>query len=505
MKLSSSFLLATTTAQKYKDLRVSVRNGSDESNRVLGNDDGRTALACTIPEATGNVDGYYCNSKFCTLMCKPGSIPDGRARNKCINGAWKDDFPNCITCENSVDDEPSAEDSNLGFLCSVDDPTDDRRCAMTCSNGGDLLPTAISNTVDLICNCHKKKGCEWREDGSKKAADLSSYSCSIPPTSHPTDPEVPDGCPADKPSECTSITSTNISFQNSWTCRNCFRIRASYSLADLNWSDLDFLVMRFDVRVAWISWGHPIDTVESLDNEDGFKYKINFKKNANFMSGELTHYSSLSDISNGACGLHMSASTKATTHFLALDADTDYNGSRNCGRCVKLKCECSQSEFTGACATGSDVIAMVVDMCPDAQCLQGHLDLSPGTWNDVTGSEDPSKYDGSWEFVECPSEFLSDSVAVSQLYLKTGSGQYWSAAQPTNTRFGINFMSVNGIEIPLHNSVGDNFYFNIGPRTDAEFPLTLLARNTEGEVATLVISSPGDIVAESYLNFDSLL
>lgn len=116
-----------------------------------------------------------------------------------------------------------------------------------------------------------------------------------------------------------------------------------------------------------------------------------------------------------------------------------------------------------------------------------------------------SKYDGSWEFVECPSEFLSDSVAVSQLYLKTGSGQYWSAAQPTNTRFGVNFMSVNGIEIPLHNSVGDNFYFNIGPRTDAEFPLTLLARNTEGEVATLVISSPGDIVAESYLNFDSLL
>ena len=66
-------------------------------------------------------------------------------------------------------------------------------------------------------------------------------------------------------------------------------------------------------------------------------------------------------------------------------------------------------------------------------------------------------------------------------------------------------MSVNGNEVPIHNGVGDNFYFNIGPRTDAEFPLTILARNTEGEEATLVISSPGDIVGESYLNFDSLL
>ena len=66
-------------------------------------------------------------------------------------------------------------------------------------------------------------------------------------------------------------------------------------------------------------------------------------------------------------------------------------------------------------------------------------------------------------------------------------------------------MTVNGVEIPIHNNVGDNFYFNIGPRTDAEFPLTLLARNTEGDEATLVISSAGDIIAESYLNFDSLL
>ena len=116
-----------------------------------------------------------------------------------------------------------------------------------------------------------------------------------------------------------------------------------------------------------------------------------------------------------------------------------------------------------------------------------------------------SKYDGSWEFVECPSEFLLDGVSVSQLYMKAGSSQWWSAVQPTNTRFGISFMSVNGVEVPIHTGVGDNFYFDIGMRTNAEFPLTILARNTEGDEATLVISSAGEIFGDNLLDFDALL
>ncbi|CAG5105612.1 Oidioi.mRNA.OKI2018_I69.chr1.g2287.t1.cds [Oikopleura dioica] len=532
MKLASSFLIAAATSQepgKYKDLRATVRNSNVESNRSSGSHP--RGLTCTIPEVSGNVDRYYCNSKRCTLMCKPGSIPDGRARNKCVDGAWEKTFPNCITCEGSVDAEPAVADNNLGFLCSVDDPTDDRRCAMTCSNGGDLFPTTATNNVDLVCNCHKKKGCEWREDGSKKAADLSSYSCSIPPTTTPnpgTDTDTT-GCPAEKAPECTDLTTGNISFQNSWTCRNCFRIRASYSLDGLDWSDRDFLYFEFDVRVSWLSWGHPVENVESLD--DGVRWKVTFKENANFVSGmmfdanlktfddavnvnanwvlraikscpctntdygsvgEFTHYDSLSDYTNGACGLHNSGSIKAATHFVALDYDTDYSASANCGRCVKLKCECTQSVFTGACSAGSEVIAMVVDTCPDATCKQNHLDLSPSTWNEVTGDESPSLYDGSWEFVECPSEFLSSPV--SQLYIKEGSSQWWNAFQPTNTRFGVNFMSINGRELSLSNGVGDNFYFDG-------------ARNTEGDEATLVISTASDIDNNvgSFLDFDALL
>lgn len=64
-------------------------------------------------------------------------------------------------------------------------------------------------------------------------------------------------------------------------------------------------------------------------------------------------------------------------------------------------------------------------------------------------------------------------------------------------------MSVNGAEIPLHADVGDNFYFN--PGTLTAFPVTVVARNTEGDEASLVISSAGDIFGDNYLDFDALL
>ena len=113
-----------------------------------------------------------------------------------------------------------------------------------------------------------------------------------------------------------------------------------------------------------------------------------------------------------------------------------------------------------------------------------------------------SIYDGSWEFVECPSEFLHSSV--SQLYIKAGSSIWWNAFQPTNTRFGIDFVSINGMELSLSNGVGDNYYFD-GGALSGEFPLTILARNTEGDEATLVIETADKIVGDSYLDFDALL
>ena len=83
--------------------------------------------------------------------------------------------------------------------------------------------------------------------------------------------------------------------------------------------------------------------------------------------GSFTHYDLRdNDIENGACGLMWSGSNLGTTMFVALDQDTDYDSSRNCGRCIKMKCECTQSQFPGACAAGQETIAIVADNCPDA-------------------------------------------------------------------------------------------------------------------------------------------
>ena len=83
--------------------------------------------------------------------------------------------------------------------------------------------------------------------------------------------------------------------------------------------------------------------------------------------GSFTHYDLRdNDIENGACGLMWSGANLGTTMFVALDQETDYDSSRNCGRCIKMKCECTQSQFPGACANGQETIAIVADNCPDA-------------------------------------------------------------------------------------------------------------------------------------------
>ena len=82
------------------------------------------------------------------------------------------------------------------------------------------------------------------------------------------------------------------------------------------------------------------------------------------------------------------------------------------------------------CQKGQDVIAMVTDSCPS--CSQsGDIDLSYAAWDDVTGNDAHSRFDGSWEFVPCPDHFLSGNTKLS---LKSGSSMWWLAVQVVNFR-----------------------------------------------------------------------
>ena len=166
--------------------------------------------------------------------------------------------------------------------------------------------------------------------------------------------------------------------------------------------------------------------------------------------GHLTVYAASPSGNN--CDLNWSnleaSGLKGWTHFAALpknpgtDADR-YEAGANCGRCVKVKCSCHQELFPGACAAGEEVIVMVTDSCPSCPYV-GDLDLSNAAWDDVSGNEGPSKYDGTWEFIECPSDFKTGPM---KLRMKGGSSKYWHAFQPENHKNKVTSMSINGVEM----------------------------------------------------------
>jgi expansin (peptidoglycan-binding protein) len=65
-----------------------------------------------------------------------------------------------------------------------------------------------------------------------------------------------------------------------------------------------------------------------------------------------------------------------------------YDGAAACGACL---------EVTGPAAA---ITLEVTDLCPE--CAPGHLDLSPGAWDAVTGSAAPGVAEISWRLVACP-------------------------------------------------------------------------------------------------------
>ena len=55
--------------------------------------------------------------------------------------------------------------------------------------------------------------------------------------------------------------------------------------------------------------------------------------------------------------------------------------------------------------SGKETILMITDSCPSCH-LPGDLDLSLAAWNTFSGNEGPSRYEGTWEFIECPKNFV---------------------------------------------------------------------------------------------------
>jgi len=214
--------------------------------------------------------------------------------------------------------------------------------------------------------------------------------------------------------------------------------------------------------------------------------------------GHLTVYAASPSGNN--CDLNWSnleaSGLDGWTHFAALpknpgtDADR-YEAGANCGRCVKVKCSCHQELFPGACKEGKEVIVMVTDSCPSCPYV-GDLDLSNAAWDDVSGNEGPSKYDGTWEFIECPSNFKSGPM---KLRMKGGSSKYWHAFQPENHKNKVTSMSINGVEM-IFGDIDGFWWKGAGIM---EFPAKVTMNNENGECASITLNGEDEVFGDNEL------
>lgn len=110
------------------------------------------------------------------------------------------------------------------------------------------------------------------------------------------------------------------------------------------------------------------------------------------------------------------------TLFAAMNT-ANYRNAAACGACVEMNYQ------------GRSVTVTVVDECPigsNPTCTAGHIDLSRGAWNQLTGNAPGTQIFGvDWSFVPCPT---TENVTFQ---LKEPDNQYWNEFLVRNHRYPI--------------------------------------------------------------------
>jgi len=112
----------------------------------------------------------------------------------------------------------------------------------------------------------------------KKVANRAGKCEQVPKPTEPvvtdppaTDPPASSLCAPDRWADCSSLSNTEIFFENEWTCRNCFRIRAYYGTNGsfkFNPANGDFVKIKFTEKVFFTeTWSHPISSVGEIGDD----------------------------------------------------------------------------------------------------------------------------------------------------------------------------------------------------------------------------------------------
>ena len=173
--------------------------------------------------------------------------------------------------------------------------------------------------------------------------------------------------------------------------------------------------------------------------------------------GDITVYAEKPNGGNCDFNWEFINTIPASSLFAAIPKSTDYGKGAHCGRCVKIKCSCEQKQFDFACRPdGKETIAMITDSCPP--CHRGDIDLSYGAWDSISGKQAPSRYDGTWDFVECPDWMVKGN---SRFRFKPDSHRWWYAIQVRDAaiRYSLyslcdshckNMQQTNGCQYPCY-------------------------------------------------------
>ena len=188
----------------------------------------------------------------------------------------------------------------------------------------------LFKTIEVKCICSGGK-CFWGT-GKKTALDTESLTCKgrkcdkkvieifegnkIKTTEKPITTKPPKGEPTTstttrtvatthpkKPKHCVELGPESVRVMNTWVCRNCFRMNASYKFRKVGlnkWDSRDFLIVEFSSPVEWTEFSHPILNAKKVnfipektetkllfqvDDFDDTRWRVNFKRDANYKSG----------------------------------------------------------------------------------------------------------------------------------------------------------------------------------------------------------------------------
>ncbi|CAG5104845.1 Oidioi.mRNA.OKI2018_I69.chr1.g1597.t1.cds [Oikopleura dioica] len=146
---------------------------------------------------------------------------------------------------------------------------------------------SYARTFGVSIRSHKLKNVARRAG----RCDTSIATTEPAPTEEPTTlAPVKSVCGKNRHAKCRSLGNSEIFFENEWTCRNCFRIRAYYGTGggfNFDPSKGDFVSIKFTEPVFFQKWNHPLTEPAEIAGSNKHHWKMNFKNDGNFVSGMI--------------------------------------------------------------------------------------------------------------------------------------------------------------------------------------------------------------------------